>query len=97
MLFSSVAFIAFFLVVFTTYWGSGLLPLSNLALKRGRVYLLLASSYFFYGCWSVPLLSLIAFSTLVDFVVGRILDQLDIAHSLMRRWGEVEGQAADVS
>lgn len=71
MLFSSVAFIAFFLVVFTAYWGSGLLPLSNLALKRGRVYLLLASSYFFYGCWSVPLLSLIAFSTLVDFVVGR--------------------------
>jgi alginate O-acetyltransferase complex protein AlgI len=71
MLFSSVAFIAFFLVVFTTYWGSGLLPLSNLALKRGRVYLLLASSYFFYGCWSVPLLSLIAFSTLVDFVVGQ--------------------------
>jgi 4-hydroxy-3-polyprenylbenzoate decarboxylase len=25
---------------------------------------------------------------LVDFVVGRILDQLAIPHSLMERWGE---------
>jgi len=25
---------------------------------------------------------------LVDFVVGRICDQLDIRHSLIRRWGD---------
>lgn len=29
---------------------------------------------------------------LVDFVVARILDQLGIAHALMRRWGEGEGR-----
>ena len=30
---------------------------------------------------------------LVDFVVARILDQLGVAHSLMRRWGEPEADA----
>jgi 4-hydroxy-3-polyprenylbenzoate decarboxylase len=25
---------------------------------------------------------------LVDFVVGKILDQLDVQHSLFTRWGE---------
>jgi 4-hydroxy-3-polyprenylbenzoate decarboxylase len=29
---------------------------------------------------------------LVDFIVGRICDQLGIANRLMTRWGEVEGQ-----
>ena len=29
---------------------------------------------------------------LVDFVVARILDQLGIAHNLMRRWGDAESQ-----
>ena len=30
---------------------------------------------------------------LVDFVVARILDHLDIDHSLAQRWGESDGQA----
>lgn len=30
---------------------------------------------------------------LLDFVVARILDQLDVPHSLMRRWGTEEGVA----
>lgn len=29
---------------------------------------------------------------MVDFVVARVLDQLGVAHSLMRRWGEGDGQ-----
>jgi 4-hydroxy-3-polyprenylbenzoate decarboxylase len=24
----------------------------------------------------------------VDFIVGRVCDQLDVAHHLLRRWGE---------
>jgi 4-hydroxy-3-polyprenylbenzoate decarboxylase len=32
---------------------------------------------------------------LIDFVVARILDQLGIPHSLMRRWGEDSGRDAD--
>jgi 4-hydroxy-3-polyprenylbenzoate decarboxylase len=30
---------------------------------------------------------------LVDFIVARILDQLDIRHSLIRRWGDAEAEA----
>ncbi|MEZ6114094.1 MAG: hypothetical protein R3C99_24245 [Pirellulaceae bacterium] len=33
---------------------------------------------------------------LVDFVVARILDQLDIPHHLMRRWGSDEVDQPDV-
>src|SRR5688500_19014083 len=32
---------------------------------------------------------------LVDFVVARILDHLDVAHALMPRWGEKEAEIAD--
>jgi 4-hydroxy-3-polyprenylbenzoate decarboxylase len=28
---------------------------------------------------------------LIDFVVARILDQLDIRHTLMKRWGVEDG------
>jgi 4-hydroxy-3-polyprenylbenzoate decarboxylase len=38
-----------------------------------------ASPGFYHGSESV--------SQLVDFIVARILDHLDIEHSLMRRWG----------
>ena len=30
---------------------------------------------------------------LIDFIVGRILDQLDIGQAIMPRWGESEGQS----
>ena len=29
---------------------------------------------------------------MVDFVVGRICDQLGVEHRLLRRWGEENGQ-----
>lgn len=40
---------------------------------RYRWALLLAASYFFYGSWKIEFLSLIVFSTLVDFQVGKWL------------------------
>ena len=61
MLFNSLDFIIFFVVVFTAYvW----LP------HRGQNILLLVASYFFYGCWDWRFLSLIALSTTVDFVAS---------------------------
>jgi D-alanyl-lipoteichoic acid acyltransferase DltB (MBOAT superfamily) len=64
MIFNSVAFLIFFIIVFITYW---LIPKKNF--KRQNTLLLLAS-YVFYGWWDWRFLSLIAFSTILDYVVG---------------------------
>lgn len=66
MLFNSLDFALFFLVVFAAYAA---LPL------RAQNRLLLVASYFFYGCWDWRFLSLIALSTAVDFTVARGLDR----------------------
>jgi len=61
MLFTSLDFAVFFAVVYTLYV---VLP------HRGQNNLLLAASYFFYGCWDWRFLSLIAISTTVDYFVA---------------------------
>jgi alginate O-acetyltransferase complex protein AlgI len=61
MLFNSVDFIVFLLVVYCTYL---VLPF------RLQNYMLLAASYIFYGWWDVRFLFLVALSTTVDFWVG---------------------------
>ncbi len=66
MLFVEFRFLAFFLVVFGVYW--------TLRANTPRKHWLLACSYFFYGCWNWRYLFLIAFSTSVDFFVGRALE-----------------------
>ncbi len=64
MLFNSFAFAAFLPVAFSLYW-----------LLQGRVRaqngFLLVASYVFYGWWDWRFLILIAFSSLVDYSVGR--------------------------
>lgn len=67
MLFVEFRFLAFFLVVFGVYW--------TMRANPPRKLWLLGSSYFFYGCWNWKYLFLIAFSTTVDFFVGRALEQ----------------------
>ena len=65
MLFNSIEFLLFLPLVFAVYWSvNGRAPL------RIQNLLLLAASYLFYGWWDWRFLSLIAFSTLVDFAVG---------------------------
>jgi D-alanyl-lipoteichoic acid acyltransferase DltB (MBOAT superfamily) len=61
MLFNSFAYLAFFPAVVALYY---------LTPQRWRWALLLAASYYFYGCWKVAYLGLIVASTLVDYVVG---------------------------
>ncbi|TKB08563.1 MBOAT family protein [Desulforhopalus sp. IMCC35007] len=58
MLFNSLQFSLFFLVVVTAYF---LLP------HRYRWGLLLVSSYYFYMCWKAEYVLLIMFSTVVDY------------------------------
>ncbi|HEY1685401.1 MAG TPA: MBOAT family O-acyltransferase [Tepidisphaeraceae bacterium] len=66
MLFNSLSFFAFFAIVYVLY---RLLP------YRGQNGLLLVAGYFFYGCWDVRFLYLIAFSTTIDFLIGLMLDR----------------------
>ena len=64
MLFNSIDFAIFFPIVFILYWFA---TNSNLKLQN---FLIVAASYLFYGWWDWRFLSLILFSTVVDYTVG---------------------------
>jgi len=67
MLFNSIDFAIFLPIVFMLYWF-----VANRSLKLQNL-LIVASSYLFYGWWDWRFLSLILFSTIVDYTVGRKL------------------------
>ncbi len=74
MLFVDFVFLPFFATVFLVHWA--------LRTNRARKVWLLAASYFFYGAWDWRFLSLIVFSTAVDYFVGCRLE-----HAVKRkRW-----------
>ena len=62
MLFNSFSFLVFFAIFYTLY----------LIIKKQqyRIFLCLLGSYIFYGWWDWRFLSLIIFSTVVDFYLG---------------------------
>ena len=64
MLFNSIEFLVFLPIVFVLYWF-----VFNRNLK-GQNFLILISSYFFYGWWDYRFLSLIFLSTVVDYFIG---------------------------
>lgn len=64
MLFNSIDFAIFLPVVFLLYW---FITNKNLKLQN---FLIVVASYFFYGWWDWRFLSLILFSTIVDYTVG---------------------------
>lgn len=67
MLFNSVEFILFFVVVLFLYWNffSKRLLLSNI--------FLLGVSYFFYGWWDYRFLGLIFLSSFIDYICGHYI------------------------
>lgn len=65
MLFNSIDFAIFLPIVFILYW---FVTQKNLKLQN---FLVVVSSYLFYGWWDWRFLSLILFSTLIDYFVGR--------------------------
>ena len=67
MLFNSIDFAIFLPVVFILYWFA-----TNRNLKMQNLLIVLAS-YLFYGWWDWRFLSLIFFSTLVDYAIGLAL------------------------
>ena len=64
MLFNSIDFAIFLPIVFTLYW---FVAHKNLKIQNS---LIVAASYLFYGWWDWRFLSLIMFSTIVDYSVG---------------------------
>ena len=64
MLFNSLDFAFFLPIVFLLYWF-----VFNKNLKLQNL-LLVCASYLFYGWWDWRFLSLILFSTIVDYFVG---------------------------
>ncbi len=61
MLFNSLQFAFFFIIIVTLYFS---IP------HRYRWILLLAGSYFFYMCWNWKYIALIIISTLIDYFAG---------------------------
>lgn len=66
MLFTSMTFLIFFIIVLALYW---LLP------KREQNIMLLAASYFFYGYWDWRFLSLILTTTVVCYICGLLMNK----------------------
>ena len=71
MLFNSIDFAIFLPIVFILYWFA-----LNKNVKQQNV-LIVTASYIFYGWWDWRFLSLIVFSTFVDFTIGQRLRNED--------------------
>jgi alginate O-acetyltransferase complex protein AlgI len=75
MLFPTIEFAVFFLLVGTLYWalgathGSGGATTQN---NRQKLFLL-AASYFFYGFWNWRYVALIFASTVIDYIAGAVI------------------------
>ena len=69
MLFNSLDFAIFLPIVFFLYWY-----IANKNLRIQNLLIVLAS-YLFYGWWDYRFLSLIIFSTLVDYSIGILLNR----------------------
>ena len=71
MLFNSIDFAVFLPIVFVLYW---FVTQKKLTLQN---VLIVIASYVFYGMWNWKFLSLIFFSTVVDYTVGIKLSQTE--------------------
>ena len=74
MLFNSIDFALFLPIVWVLFWISK----KNIKLQN---IILLVASYIFYGWWDYRFLTLIAISSLVDYLVG-----LQLAKNHKKRW-----------
>jgi alginate O-acetyltransferase complex protein AlgI len=68
MVFNSLHFVWFFLVVYALYRALG---------HRPQNWLLLVASYYFYAAWDWRFLGLLVGSTLVDYTCARLIDRTD--------------------
>jgi alginate O-acetyltransferase complex protein AlgI len=73
MLFNTIGFIVFLLVVLFLYY------VTPLSWKQKKI-MLLTASYIFYGLWNPPLIILLWVSTMVDWIAGNKLSVTDNTH-----------------
>ena len=71
MLFNSLTFIAFFLIVLGLHY--------TIRSWNKQKFILLIGSYLFYAAWNPPFVILLWISTLVDWFVGKALVQEEVA------------------
>ena len=84
MLFNSIDFAIFLPIVFILYW---FVTNKNLKLQN---FLIVAASYLFYGWWDWRFLSLILFSTIVDYSVGLgLLKQENLTKRKILLWTSI--------
>ncbi|GGH45938.1 acyltransferase [Mangrovimonas yunxiaonensis] len=84
MIFNSLDFALFLPLVFVLYWF-----VFNKSLQRQNILVVIAS-YVFYGWWDWRFLSLIIFSTLVDFFIGKQLGKtLSSSKRKLLLWGSI--------
>src|SRR6478736_3770613 len=77
MLFNSLTFVVFFVVVVTLYW--------SIRSWQARKNLLVVASYIFYGAWNPPFAALLFGTTAMDFWLGRQMAKAKDQHA-RRRW-----------
>src|ERR1051325_231152 len=77
MLFNSLTFVIFFVVVLVLYWG--------LHSWTARKNLLVVASYIFYGAWNPPFAALLFSTTAMDFWLGRQIGKAK-EPSTRKRW-----------
>jgi D-alanyl-lipoteichoic acid acyltransferase DltB (MBOAT superfamily) len=66
VLFNSTSFFLFLIVVLALFYSSP---------RPARKYILLAASYFFYGCWNYKFISLLLTLTAIDYTAGLLLER----------------------
>src|SRR5712671_1862412 len=76
MLFNSLTFVVFFVVVVTLYW--------SIKSWQARKNLLVVASYIFYGAWNPPFAALLFGTTAMDFWLGRQMSKA--RDHARRRW-----------
>jgi D-alanyl-lipoteichoic acid acyltransferase DltB (MBOAT superfamily) len=75
VVFNSLQFLWFFVVVYALYRAApALLPVQKA--HRAQNWLLLVASYYFYAAWDYRFLALLAASTLVDYTCGLALGRI---------------------
>ena len=77
MLFNSLTFVVFFVIVVSAYW--------SIRSWNARKNLLVIASYIFYGAWNPPFAALLFSTTAMDFWLGRQMARAEGRHS-RRAW-----------